>query len=172
LARAQVDPGEIKALSGILDELDYYELLHLPRSASTSAVRRAFHEASRRFHPDSHRQQDAETRGSLERIAKRVTEAYTVLRDAKRRGAYDARRGRTGGGTRMQLAEAVEADKKAVQERLGTTPNGRRFFALAHGDIDRGDLASASRNLQMALTFEPANPFFREKLDEIRRHAK
>jgi hypothetical protein len=69
-------------------------------------------------------------------------------------------------------AEAVEADKKAVQERLGTTPNGRRFFALAHGDIDRGDLASASRNLQMALTFEPANPFFREKLDEIRRHAK
>ena len=172
MARAQLDVGEIKALSSILDELDYYELLHLPRSASSSAVRRAFHEASRRFHPDSHRSLDDEVRGALERIARRVTEAYTVLRDPKRRSAYDARRSSSEGGTRMQLAEAAEADKKALQERLGTTPNGRRFFALAHGDIDRGDLASAQRNLQMALTFEPGNRFFREKLEEIRRHAR
>jgi DnaJ-class molecular chaperone len=169
---ASVDLGEIKALAGILDELDYYELLHLPRSASTSAVRRAFHEASRRFHPDSHRRLGPEARDTLERIARRVTEAYTVLRDAKRRQAYDARREQADGATRMQLAEAVEADKKALQDRLGTTPNGRRFFARAHGDIDRGDLAAASRNLQMALTFEPSNRFFREKLDEIRRHGR
>ena len=134
---ANVDLGEIKALASILDELDYYELLHLPRSASTSAVRRAFHEASRRFHPDSHRRLDREVRDTLERIARRVTEAYTVLRDPKRRQAYDTHREQAHGATRMQLAEAVEADKKALQERLGTTPNGRRFFARAHGDIDR-----------------------------------
>jgi DnaJ-class molecular chaperone len=169
---AGVDLGEIKALASILDELDYYELLHLPRSASTSAVRRAFHEASRRFHPDSNRRLDREAREPLERIARRITEAYTVLRDSKRRQAYDTRREQADGATRMQLAEAVEADKKALQERLGTTPNGRRFFARAHGDIDRGDLASASRNLQMALTFEPSNSFFREKLEEIRRHGR
>lgn len=169
---ASVDLGEIRALAGILDELDYYELLHLSRSAPTSEVRRAFHEASRRFHPDSHRQLDRAARDVLERIARRVTEAYTVLRDPKRRQAYDTRRERADGAKRMQLAEAVEADKKVLQERLGTTPNGRRFFARAHGDIDRGDLASASRNLQMALTFEPSNSFFREKLEEIRRHGR
>lgn len=169
---ASVDLGEIKALASILDELDYYELLHLPRSAPTSAVRRAFHEASRRFHPDAHRRLEREAHDTLARIARRVTEAYTVLRDPRRRKAYDARLEGAEGPRRLQLADAVEADKKAIEARLGSTPNGRRFFAKAHGDIDRGDLASAVRNLQMALTFEPGNQFFRQKLEEIRRHQK
>ena len=86
----------------------------------------------------------------------------------KRRQAYDTRVEQADGATRMQLSEAVEADKKALQERLGTTPNGRRFFARAHGDIDRGDLASASRNLQMALTFEPDNAWVKSTLTELK----
>lgn len=168
----RADLGEIKALASILDELDYYELLHLPRAAPTSAVRLAFHEASRRFHPDAHRRLDGAERVVVERIARRVSEAYAVLRDPKRRKAYDARLQAAVGARRMQLSEAAEADRRALQERMGRTPNGRRFFARAHGDIDRGDLASASRNLQMALTFEPTNPFFQDKLDEVRRHLK
>lgn len=169
---AGANPGEIRALANILDELDYYGLLHLTRSASSSTVRRAFHEASRRFHPDRHRALDDGLREVLERIARRVTEAYTVLRDPKRRQAYDRNLEASSQPTRMRLAEAVEADRKVLQERLGRTPNGRRFFARAHGDIDRGDLASAARNLQMALTFEPRNEFFQTKLEEVRRAAK
>ena len=112
---ASVDLGEIKALASILDELDYYELLHLPRAASTSAVRRAFHEASRRFHPDSHRRLEQEAREPLERIARRVIVAYTVLRDPKRRKAYDIRE-QTDGARRMQLSEAVDEEVVVLEE--------------------------------------------------------
>ena len=64
----------------------------------------------------------------------------------------------------------AQAEKKALEEHLGTTPNGRRFFSLARTDIDRNDLDSAIRNLQMALTYEPSNQFFKQKLRDLKGH--
>ncbi len=168
----ELSPPEIKALASILDELDYYELLHLERGATASGVKQAYHAVSRRLHPDRYRALDAQSRGLLVRVAKRVTEAYSVLRDARRRQVYDARLAGERRPVRLQLAEAESAADKTLEERMGTTPNGRRFFTLAHQEIDRGHLAAAARNLQMALTFEPANAFFKQKLDEVRRHLR
>jgi DnaJ-class molecular chaperone len=167
-----VEAAEIKALAGLLDELDYYQLLEARREASTSELKQAYYQLSRRFHPDVHRHQIADVRGAAERVAKRLTEAWSVLRDPRRRRSYDAKLG-TGDGVRIQLAEAeAVADKRSVEERLGTTPNGRRYFTLAHTDIDRGDLKSAVRNLQMALTFEPQNSFFKQKLEELKKQLR
>ncbi len=169
----ELSPPEIKALASILDELDYYELLHLERGAPASTVKHAYHAASRRLHPDRYRALDETSRAALVRVAKRVTEAYSVLRHPKRRQVYDARLTGAERPLRLQLAEAESAaGKKAVQERLGSTPNGRRFFTLAHQEIDRGNLAAAARNLQMALTYEPGNEFFKQKLSEVRRHLR
>jgi DnaJ-class molecular chaperone len=167
-----VEAAEIRALAGLLDELDYYQLLETRRDVSTSELKRAYYDLSRRFHPDVMRHQPNELRASGERIAKRLTEAWSVLRDPRRRQAYDQKLS-SGDGVRIQLAEAeAVADKKSVEDRLGTTPNGRRYFTLAHTDIDRGDLKSAARNLQMALTFEPANSYFKEKLEEIKKQLR
>lgn len=169
----ELSTPEIKALAGILDELDYYELLHLERGAPVSTVKHAYHAVSRRLHPDLHRALDEESRVALVRVAKRVTEAYSVLRDPRRRQVYDARLADQRRPVRLQLAEAESAaEKKALEERLGSTPNGRRYFTLAHQEIDRGNLAAAARNLQMALAFEPANAFFKQKLEEVRRHLR
>jgi len=167
-----VEAAEIRALAGLLDELDYYQLLETRRDVSTSELKRAYYDLSRRFHPDVMRHPPNALRASGERIAKRLTEAWSVLRDPRRRQAYDQKLS-SGDGVRIQLAEAeAVADKKSVEERLGTTPNGRRYFTLAHTDIDRGDLKSAARNLQMALTFEPANSYFKEKLEEIKKQLR
>jgi DnaJ-class molecular chaperone len=169
----ELSPPEIRALASILDELDYYEILHLERGAPASTVKHAYHSVSRSVHPDLYRKLDGTSRAALVRVAKRVTEAYSVLRDPRRRQVYDARLAGAERPVRLQLAEAESAaEKKAVHERLGTTPNGRRFFTLAHQEIDRGDLAAAARNLQMALTYEPANAFFKQKLEEVRRHLR
>jgi len=62
----------------------------------------------------------------------------------------------------------ARASRQSIEETLGRTPNGRRFFGLARSEIDRGDLAAAARNIQMAITFEPDNDYFRQKLAEIR----
>lgn len=165
---AALPPAEIKALARILDDLDYYEVLGAPRGAATSALRLAYHEASRRFHPDASRHLPSELRGAVERIAKRVTEAYSVLRDPGRRRLYDERLAQ-GDPKRMALVEAqAEAGRRVTEERQGRTPNGRRYFTLASNDLARGDLAAAFRNLQTALTFEPDNALFKEKLAETK----
>jgi DnaJ-class molecular chaperone len=162
-----VEPAEIKALAGLLDELDYYQLLETQPGCKASELKRAYYGVSRRFHPDANRHRPEDVRQAAERVAKRITEAYSVLRDPRRRKVYDARLS-GGGSARLQLAEAeAEADRKQIEERVGSTPNGRRFFTLAAGDIDRGDLASAARNLKMAVTYEPANAYFKQKLAEV-----
>ncbi len=165
---SELAPTEILALGRIVDELDYYQLLHLRAGATAGEVKRAYHATSRVFHPDANRHLDAELRDAVERIAKRVTEAYSVLRDPRRRAAYD-RRLQAGEGVRIQLAEAkAEAGRRATEERLGRTPQGRQYFSLALADIQRGDFAAAVRNLQTAVTFEPGNEAFKSRLVEVR----
>jgi DnaJ-class molecular chaperone len=162
-------PAEIKALVKLIDELDYYQILEVPRDAPSSKIKSGYYAVSRRYHPDANRTLQGEARRDLELVAKRVTEAYSVLRDARRRQAYDGQLAADGGRLRMQLAEAKsQAEKKTLEDHLGGTPNGRRFFALARADIDRNDVDSAIRNLQMAITYEPGNEFFKQKLTELK----
>ncbi len=162
-------PSELRALAKVLDELDYYELLEAPRGTAGSALREAYHAASRRFHPDANRRLDPELRTAVERIARRVTEAYSVLRDPRRRRLYDEALGQDGGARRLQLVEsAAAATQRTRDEREGRTPQGRRFYAQATADLAEGDGAAAIRNLQLALTYEPDNALFRNRLAELR----
>ena len=162
-------PGEIVALARIIEELDYYQLLDLRRDAGAGEVKRAYHTSSRNFHPDANRHLDGELRSASNVIAKRITEAYAVLRDPRRRQAYDHSLA-NGAPARMQLAEAsAEADRRASQERGGRTPKGRQFFKLAEADIAKGNWAAAARNLQTALTFEPDNAVFKERLAQAKK---
>jgi len=161
-------PGEIVALARILEELDYYQLLDLRRDAGAAEVKRAYHNSSRTFHPDANRHVEGDLRAASATIAKRITEAYAVLRDPRRRQAYDHSLA-SGAPARMQLADAsAQADRRATQERGGRTPKGRQFFKLAEADITRGNWAAALRNLQTALTFEPDNALFKERIAQAK----
>jgi DnaJ-class molecular chaperone len=164
-------PTEIKALVRIMDELDYYQLMHVERGASARDVKKAYYAVSRSFHPDANRGLDADLRGAVERISKRITEAYTVLRDPRRRQAYDRQLDEEN-GVRMQLAAANAGAKKQAQENEGLTPQGRQYFRMASDEIKRQDWRSAERNLVTALTFEPGNETFKARLDEVRKHLK
>lgn len=161
---------ELEALAKIVDELDYYEILGLERTAPGTAIRQSYHSAQRRFHPDAHRTLPPDTREAVDRIAKRIAEAYSVLRDPRRRRLYDERLS-TGNeaAVRMPLVEAdAEAGRRAADERGARTPNGRRYWAMASADLAKGEIAAAVRNLQTAVTFEPDNAFLREQLAEAR----
>lgn len=165
---AGLPPTEIKALVRIVSELDYYQLLHLRRGAVAGDIRRAYHDTSRTLHPDVHRSLAPDLRDAVDSIAKRVCEAYSVLRDPRRRQAYD-RHLEDGHGVRMQLAQAqAEAGRHAELERSGRTPQGRQYCRLAEADTKRRDYAAAARNLQTALTFEPDNELIKARLAEAR----
>jgi curved DNA-binding protein CbpA len=166
---SQHHSAEIRALAGILEELDYYQVLELTPDSPTSAIRTAYHAVSRRFHPDAHRDAPPEIQAQVARIAKRIAEAYSVLRDPRRRQVYDRQLAGDRDRVRMPLAEAeAQADRQRREQQEGRTPNGRRYFALAKADLARGDRAAAERNLKTALTFEPDNQVFRDLLLQVR----
>lgn len=172
MAAASIEPLEIAALAKIMNELDYYQLLGIEPGASAAEIRKAFHQSSRNFHPDANRGLDASLRSQCEQISKRVTEAYCVLRDKRRRQAYDARIA-GGDALRMQLAEAKSAHEEQVKaERRGRTAQGRQFHGRAESDLKKGNLAGAIQNIQMALTFEGDNVGFKSLLDELRQRLK
>jgi len=159
-----VKPAEIRALDRLLDRIDYYRLLRIDRHAQAPEIRSGYHRMRRELHPDRFLSESREIQDALDRIARRLNEAYVVLRDGTRRTAYD--RGLAEGQLRYaeDVAEQVRAEKAAAS---GMTPNGKRFFKLMQEDEKRGDLQRAISNIKMALTFEPQNQGFQNKLQEL-----
>src|SRR5512141_2998524 len=62
---------------------DYYEILGVPKNASTDDLKGAFRKMARQYHPDVNKESDAEER------FKEINEAYAVLSDEDKRAAYD-----------------------------------------------------------------------------------
>ena len=153
---------EIKALTRILDRVDYYRLLKTERGASSVEIRSAYHEARRRFHPDSFLRHDDEIRSAVDRIARRITEGYVVLRDSRKRSAYTA--GLESGA--LRYTSEMDEQAKASNKR-GETANGQKFYTMAQEEERGGDTAKAVGHLRMALTFEPANDFFKQELERL-----
>jgi tetratricopeptide (TPR) repeat protein len=75
-----------------LDELDHYALLGIDRDAAPAAVKRAYLDAAKRFHPDALARAglDRETREKAGRVFAAIGKAHAVLSDPKRRNSYDA----------------------------------------------------------------------------------
>jgi len=66
-----------------MDYRDYYAVMGLPRDASQDEIRRTYRKLARKYHPDVSKETNAERR------FKELGEAYEVLKDPKRRAAYD-----------------------------------------------------------------------------------
>jgi len=63
---------------------DYYKILGIKRNASTEEIKKAYRKLARKYHPDVN-PGDKEA----ERNFKEISEAYSVLGDAKKRKEYD-----------------------------------------------------------------------------------
>ena len=62
---------------------DYYEVLGVPSTASSEEIKKAFRRLAMKYHPDRNKEPGAEDR------FKEIGEAYEVLANAEKRGAYD-----------------------------------------------------------------------------------
>jgi curved DNA-binding protein CbpA len=160
-----------------LDQLDYFEVLLLEKSAVPADIKKAFYRESRTYHPDRFfHLEDKVLKDRVNELYKRVTEAYYVLRDDTKRKKYLADIAGPERAQKLRFTEASEAEQKAAakkeqEEQIGTTPKGRQFYSQAQKDAEAGNWGAAERNLKMALTFEPSNARYKERLAEVSKKA-
>ena len=63
---------------------DYYKTLDVARDASAEEIKQAYRRLARKYHPDINKE------ASAEQMFKELGEAYEVVKDPKKRKAYDA----------------------------------------------------------------------------------
>jgi curved DNA-binding protein CbpA len=164
---------EIETFAAVLDQLDYCGVLKIPQSASPAEIKAAYYRESRAFHPDRFAAvPDPMVRELVGRIYRRVNEAWTILRDDKKRLKYLADISGPDRATKLRFTEADEVQvkedaKRKVEEQFGQTPNGRKFFKAATVEIQAKRWDKAEVALKSAMMYEPANPMFKEQLAAV-----
>lgn len=164
---------EVETLAAALDQLDYFGVLKVPQGASPADVKAAYYRESRAYHPDRFAAlPDPAFRDLVGRIYRRINEAYTVLRDDAKRAKYQADVNGPERTKKLRFTETAEVEvkeeqKKKIEEQLGTTPNGRKFYAAALVEIQAQRWEAAQRSLKSALMYEPGNARFKEQLASV-----
>ncbi|KAM8788758.1 dnaJ homolog subfamily B member 6-like [Rhynchonycteris naso] len=69
--------------------VNYYKVLGVPHNASSSDIKKAYHQLALQLHPDK----NPENKEAAEEKFKQVAEAYAILSDAEKRNSYDESRG-------------------------------------------------------------------------------
>ncbi len=161
---------EVEALAAALDQLDYFGVLKIPQSAGPAEIKAAYYRESRAFHPDRFAAYpDPAFRELVGRVYRRVNEAYTILRDDRKRARYIAdvtgpERAQKLRFTEAEEAQVKEEQKRKLEEQLGQTPNGRKFYAAALVEANAQRWDGAVRALRSALMYEPGNARFKDAL--------
>ncbi|MGH2812814.1 MAG: DnaJ C-terminal domain-containing protein [Actinomycetota bacterium] len=139
-------------------EKDYYAVLGVSPSASDSDIKKAYRKLAQKHHPDSNRADP-----QAEERFKQISEAYDVLKDAKKREQYDRLREmlRAGyspfgsGGPRVQNIRVEDlGDFQDLFTRSGDFQDVfSRFFDLGDRVRTRG---GADLETEVKLSFEEA----------------
>lgn len=154
---------ELKALQ----EKSYYEIIGVADSAGAAEIQTAFHEFSRRFHPDAHRGQSESFRDKARAIFERGAEAYGVLRVPRRRSDYDLTLAR--GRVRLDApeGEAVRPSAQKSLEDLCQTKGAQLLARQATRAISEGKVREARDLTRRALWAEGKNPELAERLQAL-----
>lgn len=168
-----------------IEDKTYYDILRIKRDAPSKAVKRAYYQFSKEFHPDKFfRKQLGPYKERLELIFAKVNEAYRTLTDDRARDDYDAATfgdeagdGKLSMAThevdfvgdamrgRAQRSRQVQARKKkrkapayvdkAKQELVERLKKARRAKLKGQRLHDEGQYLEAAAMFQRALILNP-----------------
>jgi curved DNA-binding protein CbpA len=151
----------------MLERYSYYQLLRVPPTADTHAIRTSYYKIAAQLHPDRYQNLvDAGTRERLTTIYARINEAYRTLMNGEKRAAYDA------GLAKGKMRETGERPLRKIPEDALSHPEAKKFFRLGMVCFGNKDWKGAVMNFNFARTFEPDAPVINEKLAEAQSAAK
>ncbi len=103
--------AEITSRFENLGDLDYYQLLGLSDVAKEKDVKASYLRAAKRYHPDALAKAglDGETRQQANNVFARISKAYSVLSNRKRRAEYDEARNSTEGSIDAERLASAES---------------------------------------------------------------
>jgi DnaJ-class molecular chaperone len=67
------------------EEINYYDVLEVPKSASDTEIKKAYRRLAMKWHPDKNR----ENADEAAKIFQEIGEAYDVLSDMEKRAIFD-----------------------------------------------------------------------------------
>jgi curved DNA-binding protein CbpA len=159
--RTRILRAEVVASSGTL-----WEVLGLSWNAPAAAVKAAYLEAAKVFHPDRYAgKRIGSFRARLEKIFRRVTEARDVLSDEGRRADY-ART--TAPATEFAKMEArkLEDERRSGERRarlsrmnplVGRAARVAELVARGKESLQAGNFSQAANDLLLAQGIDPSN---------------
>lgn len=187
----ELDPErkkEILDLERTIDKLDHFAVLGLRPGTPPDEVKKAFYEASRRYHPDRYFGKNLGSfRARIDRIFRRISEAQQVLTDASRRADYLKAHPELAGGAGGPVATSSQATESFAVDSLRGAE--RRARLVRHPYMARsvkvGELVQKARQflaenqpskayteLHLAVQIDPTHAEARRLLEETRRAAE
>lgn len=137
---------QLLAKAGVVETQNLFEVLELPQTATKDEVKQAYFVAAKRYHPDRLVSMGLESlRGDVEKIFRRVSEAYGTLFDDTRRNEY-----------KSTLGKPKEDDAAAHAKAMKML---EADMALRRGEIllKKNDFTGAIRELEQAASLDPQN---------------
>ncbi len=132
------------------DKRDYYEVLGVPKDADDAALKKAYRQLAKKYHPDTN-PGDADAEAKF----KEASEAYAVLSDAQKRAQYDqfghAAFEQGGGGAGGGYAGGFDFDMDDIFGMFGDLFGGGRRSSRSNGPRQGANLRASLR-----ITFEEA----------------
>ncbi len=168
---------EILSLDRVLDRLNHFEMLGLSPGASIAQVKKAYHEASRRYHPDRYFQKHLGSfRPRIERIFKRVSEANAVLTDPVRRQEYENAHPELRSAPPQPARSSAEDVRRSEERRARFAKHPylikvnrlSELIARSKISVKAGDFGSAYTDLHLASQLAPKNHETHALLTEVR----
>ncbi len=200
-AAAEIDPGlEIPpdAQRAILDfearlGRPYPEILGVPFDADVRAVKRAYFELSKQFHPDRYFRKDiGPFQPRVERVFRKIVEAYELLSDPNTREELLRE-------ARERAEEAAAAPAPEASGATGTAPGpssrrrrrdrplnpfspmgrllaqrkakAKTFFEAGMAAFGEERWLEAAASVRLAIAYDPGNDLYKERFGEVQTHA-
>ena len=170
--RVEVVQRVRKALERLKDD-DYYAMLDLPRNASPEQIRAKYHEMSKEYHPDQYfRKVPPAMVDDLKAAFQKLNEVYRTLSKPDRKVAYDISIGNFTDPKVVRAAMSHErrfdAFSKGYRENMGERlDKAGEIYRVALAELEARRFKSARSNIKLALSFDPLNGIYRQKLLEV-----